>query len=242
MLPACPVAVPILEGFFQMKLDGVNKLVVRTVNHHLIPAKIRAREQLKSSRDAIKLQSMILPDAQNASFTRVVLPDLRLGIVNSRENRIFRFDDANKTVLILSDAIATALRLFLLVQCNYAGPETETDQLVAAANSEHWFSRRVNEIGKVQKYFRLVVIEIAKSAAEHDGVGLELLDRCGQRTNVRNPRLRFFHQARNVGRDVLQGKRGNLSLLLELRANLLAKFLNRDFRQVSFIAQEIIYD
>src|SRR5262245_44170962 len=153
MLPACSVAVPILEGFFQMKLDGVNELVVRTFDHHLIPAKIRARQQLKSSRDAIKLQSVILPDAQNSSFTRVVLPHLRLRIVDSGKNWIFRFDDANEAVLILSDAIATALLLFLLVQCNYAGPETETDQLMASANSEHWFSRRVNEIGEVRKYF-----------------------------------------------------------------------------------------
>src|ERR1043166_3353639 len=127
MFPACRVAVPIFEGFFQMKLDGINELFVGTFDHHLIAAKVRTREQLKSSRHAVELQTMVLPDAQNASLARVVLPDFRLGIVNSGENRIFRFDDANEAVLILSDAIATALLLFLLIQCDYARPETETD-------------------------------------------------------------------------------------------------------------------
>src|SRR5215468_2173587 len=114
MLPACWVAVPIFEGFFQMKLDGINELIMRTLDHHLIAAKVRTREQLKSSRYAVELQTMVLPDPQNAALTGVVLPDFRLGIVNSGENRIFRFDDANEAVLILSDAIATAFLLLLL--------------------------------------------------------------------------------------------------------------------------------
>ena len=147
-----------------MELDGVDELIVRTLDHHLVATQVRAGQQLKPFRNAIELQSVILPDAQNATLTRVVLPNARLGIVDTGEDWIFRFDDAHKPILILSDAIGAALFLFLLVEGENASAEAQANQLMTTANAEYWSRRRVNEIGKAGEQFRVVVIEISERA------------------------------------------------------------------------------
>src|SRR5437764_6804474 len=157
MLPASRIAVPVFEGLFEMELDGVNELIVRTLDHHLVATQVRAGQQLKPFRNAIELQSVILPDAQNATFTRVILPNARLGIVNAVEDWIFRFDDAHKPILILGDAIGAALFLFLLVEGENASAAAQANQLMTTADAEHWSRRRVNEIGKPGEQFRVVV-------------------------------------------------------------------------------------
>ena len=45
VLPACAALIPVLKGFFQVKLDRINKLAVAAFHHHLITAKIRGGKQ-----------------------------------------------------------------------------------------------------------------------------------------------------------------------------------------------------
>src|SRR5437764_621759 len=164
MLPASRIAVPVFERFFEMELDGVDELIVRTLDHHLVATQVRAGQQLKPFRHAIELQSVILPDAQNATLTRVILPDTGLGIVDPGKDWIFRFNDTHKPILILSHAIRAALFLFLLVEGENASAEAQANQLMTTANAEYWSRRRVNEIGKAGEQFRVVVIEISERA------------------------------------------------------------------------------
>src|ERR1041384_5371245 len=123
MLPTGRVAVPVFEGFFQMELDGVDELIFRTLDHHLIATQVRAGQQLKSFRHAIELQSVVLPDAQNATLARVILPDARLRSVDAVEAWIF------------SDAVRAGLLLFLLVEREGAGAEAQPDQLMSSADA-----------------------------------------------------------------------------------------------------------
>src|ERR1041384_7149593 len=136
MLPSSRVAMPVFEGLFEMELDGVDELIVRTLDHHLVATQVRAGQQLKSVRHTVELQSVILPDAQNATLTRVILPNARLGIVNAGEDRIFRFDNAHKPILILCDAIRAALFLLLLVERENAGPKAQANQLMPSADAD----------------------------------------------------------------------------------------------------------
>ena len=43
-----PVLVPVLEGFFQMELDGVDQLALGALDHHLVTAQIGRGEKLKT--------------------------------------------------------------------------------------------------------------------------------------------------------------------------------------------------
>src|ERR1041385_1970439 len=135
MLPTCRVAVPVFERLFEMELNRVDELMVRTLDHHLIATQVRAGQQLKSFRHAIELQSVILPDAQDATLARVILPDTRLGIVDAVEDRIFRLNDAPKPTLILGDAIRAPLLRFLLIEREHARAEAQPDQLMSAADA-----------------------------------------------------------------------------------------------------------
>ena len=69
MLPAGAALVPVLKLFLQMKLDGVDELALAALDHHLVSAKIRRREQFKPLGDLIQLQSVILPHAKNSRLT-----------------------------------------------------------------------------------------------------------------------------------------------------------------------------
>src|SRR5437763_15001306 len=111
MLPASRIAMPVFEGLFEMELDGVDELIVRTLDHHLVATQVRAGQRLKPFRNAIELQSVILPDAQNATLRRVVLPNARLGILDTGEGWILRVDAALKPILILRAAGCVALLL-----------------------------------------------------------------------------------------------------------------------------------
>src|SRR6476619_3711970 len=104
---------------------------------------------------------MVLPDAQDAAFAGVVLPDSRFRVINSGEDWIFRLDDAHKAILIFGNAIGAALFLFLFIQSYHAGPKAEPNQLMTSANPQDGRSDRLNEISKVRKNFRVIVIKIA---------------------------------------------------------------------------------
>src|SRR5438093_8976198 len=116
MLPTGGVLIPVFERLFQVKLDGIDELVVTIPDHHLIATKIGSGQELESFRHAIELQSMILPHAKNSALFRIVLPDARLRIVDAFENRVLRINYANKAILILGQAIAAALMLFAAVK------------------------------------------------------------------------------------------------------------------------------
>src|SRR6266568_4662203 len=109
---------------------------------------------------------MILPNAQDAAFASVILPNSGLGIVDADKDWIFGIDDAHKAILIFGDAIRPSLFLFLLIERDDARAKTQSDQLMAAANSQHRDSRRVNEITKVREQLRLVIIKVTQRATE----------------------------------------------------------------------------
>ena len=116
MLPTSGIAVPIFKRFFQMKLNRVNHLIAGSLDHHLIAAQIGSSEKRETLGHAIELQSMILPDAQDTAFARVILPDSGFRIVNAGEDWIFRLDNAHEAILVFSNAIRSALFLFLLIE------------------------------------------------------------------------------------------------------------------------------
>src|SRR6185295_20336193 len=117
-------------------------------------------------------------------------------------------------ILIFSNPIGAALFLFLFIERDHPRPKAEPDQLVTAANSQDGHSGRSNEIRKVRKDSRMIVIEIAQRTAEDDGVGLKVCRGFRYRADVDNLSLRLFNQTGDVGDDVLQRECGNLSLLL----------------------------
>src|SRR6266550_3988805 len=114
MLPTGGIAVPIFKRFLQMKLDRVNHLIAGSFDHHLIAAEIRSSKQLETVRHTIELQPMILPDAQDPAFARVVLPNSGFRIVDSGKDWILRLNDSHEPVLVFGDAIRPALFLLLL--------------------------------------------------------------------------------------------------------------------------------
>src|SRR5437588_11902851 len=103
---------------------------------------------------------MILPDAQDAAFAGVVLPNSGFRVVDADENWIFRINYAHEPVLIFSNPIGSPLLLFLLIERDHTSAKAQTDKLMAAANSQYRRSRAVNEISKAFEHLRLVVIKI----------------------------------------------------------------------------------
>ena len=73
---------------------------------------------------------------------------------------------------------------------------------MTATNSEHWCLGGLNKTGKVVQNFRPVVIEVTKSAAQDDSVGLKFLLSSGNFRNVSHLCLRFFHQPGNVAENI----------------------------------------
>src|ERR1051325_8189549 len=131
MLPARAVLVPVFERLLEMKLHRVDQLPVRALHHHLVATEIRRREQLETFRHAIELQAVILPHAQDARR--------RSGFhaVDVFKDWILRLDDANETILVLLRALCTLLVLLELVERDHARAETQSDELMTAADREH---------------------------------------------------------------------------------------------------------
>ena len=94
-----------------MELNAIDQLVVAAFDHHLILAKVRSRQEREAVGHAIELQAVVLPDSQDASLPCVILPDVRVRIVDAAKYRIAGVGDAHQTVLIFSDAIVAALAL-----------------------------------------------------------------------------------------------------------------------------------
>src|SRR6267378_97688 len=165
MFPARTALVPVFERFFEMKLDGIDQLAGGALDHHLIAAEVGCRGQFETGRHLIELQAVVLPDAQDARFFCVILPDGRFRVVDLGKNRIVRFDDANQAVLILSDPIVAALTLLPAVERDDARAKAQTDHLMPATDAEHGSRRDANELPEVVEDLRVVIIEVAQSAA-----------------------------------------------------------------------------
>ena len=58
-----------------MELDGVDQLAVGAFDHHLVFAEVGRGEQFEAVGHAFDLDAVILPDAKDVVFGRVVLPD-----------------------------------------------------------------------------------------------------------------------------------------------------------------------
>ena len=119
--------VPVLEGFFEVELHGVDELPVAAFDHHLIAAEVGGGEKFEMFGDMIELQSMILPDAQDAGFDGVILPDAGFAVADALEDRVGGIGDADEAVLILEGAANAVLVLFVMIERDDLRPETHAD-------------------------------------------------------------------------------------------------------------------
>src|SRR2546423_1096860 len=127
-----------------MELDRIDHLMGRSFDHHLISAEIRASEELETFGHAIELQSVVLPNAEDAGFAGVVLPNSGFRIVDAGKDWILRLDYANEPVLIFRDAIGAAFFLLLLIERYHAHAKTQPDQLMSTANPQNRNRRVAN--------------------------------------------------------------------------------------------------
>src|SRR6266851_3176992 len=146
---------------------------------------------------------MVLPDAEDASFLCVILPDARLRIIYLLKNRIVRFDNTYQPVLIFSNTIVAALTLFLAIERDDTRAKTQSNQLMSAANTQHRRGRLMNKVGKAAQNFRFVVIKVAQSATEDNRVGLELVKSFGEHRYVRDTRFGLLYQTLYIADYVL---------------------------------------
>src|SRR5919199_6341749 len=68
------VARQVLERLLQVELHGVDELPVRALDHHLVAAQVGRGEQAEAFGDAVELEAVVLPDAQDATLRSVVRP------------------------------------------------------------------------------------------------------------------------------------------------------------------------
>src|SRR5215813_7380107 len=111
---------------------------------------------------------MILPYAQNAPFPGVFLPNGRLRVVHPGEDWICRLDNADESILIFVWAVLALFVLFQPAKRNDARAETQTNQLMTAADSQHWNACRANKVCEACQDFILVIIEIAQCTTKHN--------------------------------------------------------------------------
>src|SRR6185503_10603486 len=126
-----------------MKLDRVDQLAVSALHHHLVAAEIRGCEKVESFGNAIELQAVILPDAQDTRGP------FGIRAVDVFENRIFGFGNADEAILVLLRPRRALFVLLELVECDHACAKTQTDELVTAADGEHWCFCLANEVTKI---------------------------------------------------------------------------------------------
>src|ERR1700741_732097 len=118
---------------------------------------------MESFRHTIELQSVVLPDTQNARRTLI-------GAIDVFEDRIGRLGDANEAVLIFKRTSDALLVLLELVQRHYARAEAQTNQLMPAADRKHRCLGLANKRTKVVQDRLLVIIKISQRPTQHDCV------------------------------------------------------------------------
>ena len=75
MFPTRAALVPVFERLLEVKLNCVDELACVAFYHHLVAAEVRSCEKLKAVGEGAQLQTVVLPDSENACFLGVVLPD-----------------------------------------------------------------------------------------------------------------------------------------------------------------------
>src|SRR5882724_5029169 len=236
VFPARAAFVPIFEGFFQVKLDRVDKLAVAAFDHHLVPTKIGSGEQTKTLRYAIQLQTMILPNAQHASLLRVVQEALSRA-VDSAKDRIMRVGNADKAILVFEWAILALLVLLEPIERHHAGAKAQADKLVSPANCQNRDRVGANKFGERLDDGGIVIVEITKSAAQDYCIGLKLPGRNRDGRQRRHLRGRGFHKPLDVAENILDHHPGNAPLAFDLYGGGIAPVGSRYVREIVLIAE-----
>src|SRR5947209_1077400 len=134
---AVEVARQVLKRFFEVELDGVDELALVALDHHLVAAAVGCGEQSEAFGHAVKLESVVLPDAQVQSRCRVVVPRAGVALAYVSEDGIVRFGDAYVAVLVFKLAPVASLARLKIVERDATRAERDADELVAAADAEH---------------------------------------------------------------------------------------------------------
>src|SRR5215213_1419063 len=205
MLPARAALVPVFERLFEMELDRVDHLPLSALHHHLVATEIRRRQQLETFRYAVELQTVILPDTQDACGRFRIRIDVF-------ENRIFGLRNADEAILILVRPRQTLLVLLEFIERDHACTKTQTNKLMTAADREHWSFGIANEASKVLKYRLHVIIKIAQRAAQHDRVRLKILRGLSDVREVCNFCGRALNQTRDVIKNIFNRHAGDEAL------------------------------
>src|ERR1041385_8995882 len=153
-----------------MKLNRVDELAIRALDHHLVAAKVGSCQQVKTVRYAVELQAMVLPYTQYARWLRRLRDMVDLNGMHTGKDRILRLRYTDKSILVLVRSIFT---LFMLIKRNDARSKAKTDELMSTADRQDGYVCLVDEFTKTVDDRLLIKIEIAKRAAEHNCVGLE---------------------------------------------------------------------
>src|ERR1044071_7871290 len=131
MFPSRAALVAVFKRFLEVKLHRVDELATRPLHHHLVTTEIRGRQQFEIFGNAIELQTVILPDSQDTRGC------FRIRAVDVLEDRIFGRGDADESILVLLRTRGALFVLLALIERDHACTETETDELMTAADREH---------------------------------------------------------------------------------------------------------
>src|SRR5687767_12190648 len=149
---ALEVARQILKRLFEVELHGVDELAVGPLDHHLVAAEVRGREELEALWQPRELQAVVLPHAEDVALGRVVVPGVALALVQTFEDGVGGLCDADEAVLVLEAAPHALLARLLLVERDAAHAEAEPDELVAAADAEDGRRRLHREGGEAAEH------------------------------------------------------------------------------------------
>src|SRR6185369_11350648 len=111
---------------------------------------------------------------------------------------------------------------------------------MTAADREHRRFCLADKVTKLIEYRRLVIIEIAQRAAEHDRVRRKTFRGRGGFRKVRDFSCRALNQTGNVVENILNRHAGDESLASHLGGECLAPFGARHRRQVALVAQQVV--
>src|SRR5262249_15876142 len=159
MLPTRTVLVPIFKRFLEMKLNRIDELAIRALDHHLIAAKVGSCQKVKTVRYTVELQAVVLPNTQNAGRLRRFPSVLALNGMHSGKDRIRRINYANESILVLGWSVCSLFVLFKLIKSNDARSKAETDELMSTADSQDGYVYLADEFTKSVNDGLLVKIE-----------------------------------------------------------------------------------
>src|SRR5688572_26414967 len=142
MLPASRIFRPVLERFFKMKLNRVDQLSARVLDHHLVPASIGGSQKFEPVWNAVHLHAMILPNSKYVIFFCIVLPYTVHFIVDPRKNRVRPVYDLYEPILILNDAIRSLGSELEIIERLEIRAKGHPDQLMRTTDRENRYRGR----------------------------------------------------------------------------------------------------